>query len=83
MTVTMVVVSSQVVMTIARVQDFHLYEVEAETENSYNEHNVPNDWLWVDYSESSFIHKPNSQSPYEDDTDESTNNLRSVVAERQ
>lgn len=40
MIVVMLVLATQVVVSVTRVQDFHLDEVEDKTHDSYNEHDI-------------------------------------------
>ena len=80
MTVVVVVPPAQVVMSVTRVEDLHLDEVEGQAQHSHYEHNVTLHVRTNYDPQSRLPHEPNSKPPDEDDTHEGSDYLRPVVS---
>ena len=64
MVVVMLVLTTQMVMSITRVQDFHLNKVEDEAHDCYDEHEVSLDFRRFKEALSGLDEKPSSHDPY-------------------
>ena len=76
--VVVIVLATEVVVPFTRVEDFHLDEVEDETHNRNNQHQVTFDLWWHEESLGRLGNEPDCHDPDARDRDERTDDLGSV-----